>query len=130
MHRLFKILTSRMMITAVLILIQLWFLFMWFYRAAFTWKLSPWFNAIAIVFAIIILNRYEDSEYKIVWSILILAVPIVGIPLYLVCGNKRMPKKLSRGTSRASEKMQELLQQDGSLTQITAGTDVSGLQGL
>ncbi|MBQ6356871.1 MAG: cardiolipin synthase [Solobacterium sp.] len=115
MHRLFKILTSRMMITAVLILIQLWFLFMWFYRAAFTWKLSPWFNAIAIVFAIIILNRYEDSEYKIVWSILILAVPIVGIPLYLVCGNKRMPKKLSRGTSRASEKMQELLQQDGSL---------------
>ena len=111
MHRLIKILTSRLIIVGILILIQAVYLFTFFYRFTLTYKLDPFIKLISIILAVYVFNRTEDSEYKMVWCISILAMPIIGIPLYILCGGKKMPKKLYEGTTQASNILHGYLSQ-------------------
>ena len=69
-------------------------------------------NVISIILVIYEINRLGDSSYKIAWIILLLGVPLVGVPLYLLSANKKMPKKLENGTIQASSGMHGLLKQD------------------
>ena len=94
MRRILKILTSRLFIVAPLVLIQFAFIVMLFYSVAYTEKLLPFLSLAAILLCVCVINREEDPAYKIAWVIVILAAPVIGIPLYLLAGNRHVPKKL------------------------------------
>ncbi len=70
-------------------------------------------NIISITFVIYELNREGDSSYKIAWIILLLGLPLVGVPLYLLSANRKMPKKLQNGTIQVSSGMKGLLDHNG-----------------
>ena len=109
MRRILKILTSRLFIVAPLVLIQFAFIVMLFYSVAYTEKLLPFLSLAAILLCVCVINREEDPAYKIAWVIVILAAPVIGIPLYLLAGNRHVPKKLYNGTIQANAEMDGLL---------------------
>lgn len=109
MRRILKILTSRLFIVAPLILLQYVFFTMLFFSVASTEKVLPFLSSAAILICIYIINRSEDPSYKIAWVGVILAAPVIGIPLYILAGNRHVPKKLYNGTIRANDAMNDLL---------------------
>lgn len=112
MRRILKILTSRLFIVAPLVILQFVFFALLFYSVAYTEKALPFISLIAILFCIYIINREEDPSYKIAWVAVILGAPVIGIPLYVLAGNRHVPKKLYYGTIRANKKMEHLLQEN------------------
>lgn len=112
MQRLKKILTSRLLGIGILVVAQVLFLFLLIYQASLYYQIYPIFYIFGIVLVIYIINRQEDPSYKIAWCIVILIVPLFGGFLYLLCGGRKVPKKLHNGTTQASARMQHLLEQD------------------
>ena len=125
MHRILKILTGRLMIVIPLIVLQFVFLVTLLYQFAISMQLLTVFSVVSIVLSIYVVNRTEDPAYKLAWIMLILAVPVVGVPLYLIAGNRKVPKKLFNGTMRANKEMDGLLQMDYDLIYEVSRKDSS-----
>lgn len=115
MRRLIKILTGRMMLIGPLFLLQFALVVAFFYRFSLAYRIMPVITALSFLTVIMVVNSDSDPSYKIAWIILLLAVPIVGVLLYAMAANRKMPKKLNNGTIRASQKMDGLLQTDESI---------------
>ncbi|MBQ1531557.1 MAG: cardiolipin synthase [Solobacterium sp.] len=112
MRRILKFLVSRMTIVALLIVLQMVLLLMWLYRMTIAYELLSLANLLSLLTVVYVVNLEEDGSYKIAWSILILAAPVIGTALYLLCAGKKMPKKLFKGTTQCDQEMQTLLNQD------------------
>lgn len=115
MRRLIKILTSRLLIVAPLVILQLAFFIALFMQVVFATSILPLVYCLAAVFVIYIINRDEDPAYIIAWVVIVLAIPTLGIPLYLLAGNRHVPSKLSNGTIRVNKAMNGLLKTDPSV---------------
>lgn len=61
---------------------------------------DPYFYALLFVMAVlillpamvllnIILSRFEDNVLKLIWVIVVLSLPIIGILMYLIWGRKQ-----------------------------------------
>ena len=114
MRRIIKILTGRLMLIVPLFWLQFAAIAVLIYHASIYIKVMPILNILSILMVIMVVNSQSDPSYKIAWIIVLLALPVVGVPLYALAANRKMPKKLSNGTIRASQKMVGLLQTDES----------------
>lgn len=115
MKQVIKVLTSRIILVCALIALQVWLLFMSIWEAALYYQIFPLLEIFGIIMVLYIVNVQEDPSYKIAWCILILALPVLGGLLYLLCGGRKMPRKLYNGTTQASNRMNHLLVQDDAL---------------
>ena len=112
MRRILKILTSRLLIVVPLVLLQFGLFAAFLYRMAIFADLQPFLSSISILTAVYVINRNQDPAYKIGWILVILGAPIIGIPLYILAGNRHVPKKLNNGTIAAAKEMHGLLKND------------------
>ena len=113
MHRLLKILSSKLMWIGPLILIQLYlYLSIVTGTSHYNGSIDRIFRAIALAFAIYIINRPSDARYKIAWLLVLLTFPLTGVAIYLLAGNRRVLRKLDRGTVKANQAMNDLFTQD------------------
>ncbi|MBR4164085.1 MAG: cardiolipin synthase [Solobacterium sp.] len=112
MRRILKLLTSRLMLFVPLVILQLAVLFSFIYHASIVYSIMPIIRIMAIVMIVYIVNRQEDPSYKIAWCCVILAVPVIGVPLYLLAGNRKVPRKIRYGTIRVDKEMSGLLNAD------------------
>ena len=112
MRRLKKILGSRVPLLAFLVVLQIALLVLGIYRAALYYSLTWLITLISLVIAVYVINKDEDSSYKIGWCFLVLALPFVGSVLFLVCFGRKMPKRLAHGTIEADSRMRGLLEQN------------------
>ena len=101
-----------MMIVGPLVLLQLVLFISLIWRYAIAWEIMPVINVLSIILTLHCINRQADQSFKIAWCIILLALPVVGVPLYMLAANRRMPKKLRSGTVRANEEMMDLLTMD------------------
>lgn len=115
MKKLWRFITGRLMIVIPLVLLQLGFFIFLFYSSAAYSRAMPFINVLAIMIAVYTINRKNDPSYKIGWLLLVLAAPIIGIPLYLITGNRKVPKKLRNGTIQASRTLAKMLHPDESI---------------
>lgn len=80
-----RLLFSRLLFTAVLVLFQLCYLYFLLHRVN---EESKYFmqacNAVAVVLLLIIINSKSNEAYKISWSIIIAAFPLPGVFMYLL----------------------------------------------
>ena len=65
------------------------------------------FTVLAIIFVIYLVSKRDESSYKILWIIVILALPILGAMLYLTLGNKKTGKKLTEKLQKAKKNLLE-----------------------
>lgn len=127
MQRLIKVFTSRLVMVAVLILLQMMFFVLVLYQTAMAFQFFWLIQLIGFFMVIYIINLQEEPYFKIAWSITVLVLPILGVPLYLVAGNKKVPKKIRNGTIRASKHVSDILEKDHELLdQITEADPVHG----
>lgn len=97
MKKLVKFLMSRVVIVALLILFQLFFI------CLAVLKFSEYMGAFYGIFALIdfavvckIINTRENPSYKIAWIIPILALPPFGVAMYLLFRGNELSKKLKK----------------------------------
>ncbi len=87
----------RRAIVGILILIQLFFLaYMFFDTSEQVAWLGYFINAISFVLALHVINRRVKSGYRMVWVVLILFSPFVGIPFYILHGLQTGSDRMNR----------------------------------
>lgn len=101
-----------MLLVVALVVVQLGFIFLLVYQAAEYSRAMVGINILGWLISIYILNRSDEPQYKMAWIMICLGLPVIGVPLYILAGNRKMPKKLANGCINASHKMDGLLQPD------------------
>ena len=114
LRRVLNLVFSRLVVTAVLLVLQVVWLFALFYRLA---DYARWFNAAGLTLSIIMclaLIRQDSTvpEFKISWMILFAVMPVQGGILYLLWGNKRPMLGLRRRQERAEQAMADTRRED------------------
>jgi cardiolipin synthase len=112
MRRLLKVIFSRLVLFVALIIAEFLFLVFYLEKFAIAHEIFPLLKAAGIILTIVVVNQDIDPAYKIAWIIVLLAVPVIGVPLYLFAGNKTIPRKLRNGTIRSSQKLNDMLEDD------------------
>lgn len=82
----------------------------------FTYKfLSPYSAAIdlalivlAVVLVMYVSTKRDEGAYKILWLIIILSLPVVGVFLYICFGDRKTSRPLARKIARAEAKLPKL----------------------
>ena len=65
------------------------------------------FTVLAVLFVLSLITRREESSYKLLWVLTIVALPILGAMLYLMLGNKKTGTRLKRRLNKASGELLE-----------------------
>lgn len=116
MKKLLQFLGSRAFITGSLILLQLGWLSIWFFRLTqYVYGISLFFTILSTLIGLYIVNKNENPAYKITWILLIAIVPAFGGMMYLMIGNKRPARKLRRQLETEQERRKYLHAQDASV---------------
>jgi len=92
-HKLLKIISSRLFWAVFAILVQIAFvvmLVMYFGRISISFTI---YSVFASVLALMIFCRDDAPEYRMSWMLVVLMIPILGGILYLIFGNKRQGRK-------------------------------------
>ena len=64
--------------------------------------LNAVFSILAVVFVTGIVAKRDESSYKLLWVMIIVAMPIFGAMLYFMIGNKNTGKRLKRKLNQSS----------------------------
>ncbi|MEG2785723.1 MAG: cardiolipin synthase [Anaerovoracaceae bacterium] len=114
MKVLFHKLFNRLTITGLLIIIQLlWIVNIFLFLAEQAVWINVFFTVLSVLIVIYIINKDENSAYKLGWILLICLIPLLGGLFYIFFGNKRPSKKLRlRLEKTENEHKGLLLQQD------------------
>ncbi len=106
MKRIRNLLFSRLFITGILILVQVaWALALYLHLISNYAVINTVMRVLALLFVLILINdRTEQTEYKVIWIIVILAVPIFGVPFYYMMGNRRPGRGFKRRMDAADLK--------------------------
>ena len=118
MKSIMKVIFGRVLFTVLCLIIQLvWML-------GLTWRLNQyfvWFSVVTEVIAVIVVLRINaKSEYsaaRLVWTIVILALPVFGISLYLMFGRNGLTKQTRRKYAKVEERFSKELVQDDDILQ-------------
>ncbi|MFV0496737.1 MAG: cardiolipin synthase [Candidatus Fimivivens sp.] len=95
--RFMRLLCCRAVLLPALVLLEAVLFFCTVWLLAHRWPLvALLLHAMSIVAVLYIVSKYDNPDYKLAWVILILMVPILGGLIYLLSGNKRLPRRLKR----------------------------------
>jgi len=84
MRKLKSMITSKAMITAVSLLLQLAIIFVILFRFTSAYVYYLLFSyALSVVMCLIVINKNTNSGYKIGWLVILIALPLFGVFLYL-----------------------------------------------
>lgn len=113
MHKFFKFLTSRVVLVALAIVLQLGWLI------GSIWTISQYHRLASLilvgaswVLSVHIAGKPGNSSFKLSWIILILSVPFVGIILYMLFGRQRLFASAEHRHEMIFEQLRETLVQD------------------
>lgn len=108
MKKILRFITQRVVLTALLILIQALLLF------GIIWKLNNYFiyfYAFSVLLSLLltlrIINNKSNPAFKIAWLIPILLFPVLGGLVYLVFGSDRTGKYIRNKMGRIEKEMQD-----------------------
>lgn len=117
---------NRMVIVGLLIILQLGILI------TVIWKLSTYFMyfyGISLLLSAIVLlhliSKEGNPSYKIAWAIPILLFPVFGGFLYILLGNTKTNKKLTKGLNEINERTIQFLKQDPKIIEDIQAEDRS-----
>ncbi|MCD8241534.1 MAG: PLDc N-terminal domain-containing protein, partial [Lachnospiraceae bacterium] len=131
MRRLLKIFTSRVVLVGLAIIVQgLWLLIFFVYLGTYSIYINIFFRVLSILILLYLIRKDENSAYKIVWIILIMAVPLLGGILYLMIGNKRPSRRLAKRLAKVKDGMQETMVQNEDILEEICEKDSQTAGGL
>lgn len=106
--KLVKALTSRAVITFLLIMVQLgWVFFFWVKLSSYSQIIGILFELLSVFIVLVIVTKDDNPSFKIIWIIIITTIPLFGGLLYVFFGSKHTIKKVSDKISVQQEKYLE-----------------------
>ena len=104
MNNILKIFTSRIFTWIVLMLVQiLWFVGIFYaFSANFAW-VGRLFEILTFFIVLTIVNKQDNPSYKLAWTIVILALPVLGLALYALFGSSNITKKNRKRLAKVHE---------------------------
>lgn len=125
LHRALSLVFSRLVVTGVLLLIQVVWLFILFNQLT---AYANWINAVGLALSCIMclaLIRQDSTvpEFKLSWMILFMVMPVQGGLLYLLWGDKRPALHLRRCLQRAEAQLAPLRTADPAAQQTLERRD-------
>lgn len=97
-----RIITNRILITALLLIMQIaWFILSVFVLSDYSSVINVLLKLLSLTVVMFIVGKEDNPSYKIIWIILIMAVPILGGFLYLFAGDKKPTKRMHRQISES-----------------------------
>ena len=97
LKKLFKILTSRLVVFGALIVLQLAVLVLGMvFLAGYYSYVMMFLELLSLIMVVYIISQPQNPMYKIAWLIPILAFPILGGFLYLLFGSRNISRKIRR----------------------------------
>ena len=112
--KLLKVFISRIFIFGMLIILQMiWIVLMTSsVLASYQW-LNTALKVLSMAVVLWLVNKDENSSYKLSWIILILVFPVFGGLLYLMIGNKKPSRRLRHRIQHVIDDIQdELIMED------------------
>lgn len=92
-----KILFNRVFYVALAMVVQLYWIFLMAFRLVGYSRYISWgINILGIFVVLWIVNRKINPSYKLAWTILILAVPVLGLVLYMLFGQSRVASVMQK----------------------------------
>lgn len=76
--------------------------------------LNALFSILAVIFVTRLVTKRDESSYKLLWVMVIVAMPIFGAMLYVFWGNKNTGKKLKRNLEKSASNLPKMLDADNS----------------
>lgn len=92
MKKLVRFITSRLFISAVLISLQLAFIFITFDKVINQTLLAQFLNVISLLLCLWVVFHKQESEYIIGWIFIIMLFPLYGIIFYILFGKKPLTR--------------------------------------
>lgn len=95
-HLLHKII-NRITLTGLLLAVQLaWLVWFTLRLSEYALGISTLFTVLSLLLALYIVRREENPAYKICWIIVLSALPLFGLLIYSVFGNKRLSRRMRK----------------------------------
>ncbi len=126
MKKIKKFLSGRATIVALAILVQLcWLLsFLYGFQARYTF-FNTAIGIVAIFVVLLIVNKRSNLSYKLAWTVVILAVPIVGLLVYFIFGRSELTRPTRKRMEAINFEMQQELPKHQELQVELMGNDMS-----
>ena len=113
MKSLIRFIFSRTFRIAVPIILQLWLIVEVIVRLSEGfWEIYTIFTILSMIIAVYVINSNSNPSFKIAWLVIILGIPLVGGVMYLIFGNKKVPKSLQSSAVKTAAETIPLFQQD------------------
>ena len=112
-NKLFNFFTSRLFIIAILLLAQIAvYITLIFYlnNYVFYFQILSW--VLSVVLLLYVLGKSGSPSAKIPWIIIFCVMPILGVPLYLICGNSDVHIRYRRSLKQSLAQTEQLHVQD------------------
>lgn len=124
MKKIAHLLFGRFTLVGVAILLQVVWLFMvlWQFSYQFTYA-NLFIRAIAIIFVLVIINRWSNPANKLSWTFLILLSPILGTLLYFLFGRSNLTKYVRRHMENVNQEVSACLTRDMDAERLLEETD-------
>lgn len=120
--RIFNKIFNRLTITIALILVQLGYFIVLMYKLAdYAEWISIFFTVLVVITVLYIIWRDYNPAYKIGWILLICLLPVLGLSLYALFGNKRPTKSLKRRLDPQETLHRHDLKQEEDLSAMRSG---------
>ena len=81
------------------------------YESVWGYALQAVIFILELVFVLYIINRNNRPSTRLNWILLILILPVIGVPMYLVCGEGRPARRLRQKIDRAKKENGEQLKE-------------------
>ena len=108
MKKIKKLLLGRTMIVALAILIQMiWILSVLSGVIVKYSFVNNIINVIALVVVLVIVNKRSNPSYKIVWTFVILSIPILGLSIYFIFGRSEVTRRTRRRMEAINKEMEK-----------------------
>lgn len=96
-RRFFHKIINRITLAALLFAVQLaWLAWFMLSLSQYAVGISLLFSLLSVALALFIVRREDNPAYKISWILVLCALPLFGLMIYLVFGNKQLSRRLQR----------------------------------
>ncbi|MBR3266030.1 MAG: cardiolipin synthase [Erysipelotrichaceae bacterium] len=107
-----KFLSSRIFMLVVIISLQLLILIFGMNTIRSIEYVDTVLNIIDFLLILHVVNRHTNTSYKLIWSIIIYAIPLIGGVIYLMFAERKVPKNLRNEMTRSLQRSEGLLTQN------------------
>lgn len=109
----FRKVFNRILLTVLLIIIQVVWIFIFLFRLAeYSTVITASFTVISLLIVIYLVSKDDNAAYRIGWIVLIMVFPLFGGLFYLSFGDKKPSKKMRRRLNLEHAELREFMPQN------------------